>query len=680
MAIDVSLNDVASAEAFLVQYLTEKVPEADFSPGSAVRDLCVSALSYAFALLRKELQAVRARQSLRQLALLPADEDVDEAIDDILSNLFINRALATPARAVVRLTFSSAMPDVVFLPSTTSFRAATGPAFVFESGDALTLLKTAMRPGFIQLPTATSPTEVLTADVTLVCAEGGTVGNIPAQVLTSVSGLTDILSPDATSASFISAEIVDDAFGGVDRESTAALLRRAPAALSTRNLVNSRAITNTLLETVPEVSGVTVIGSGEPEMVRDEVTFLDGGYTMRVGGMVDVYCRLPRTQRTVSLTVGDRYLRPDGLTLILRDTTVNFENPAPGKTIVAGDVISVKSGFSLGGPEIYTITHVDTHELTVERRTPFPEATDEYDTATPVTYSVGSLSPSYDDKILLSRSGYTSRSTTPDSGVVLPSGPCYRVRSVSVNGGSGRTVQVNKAPESTEFSTYVEKVGSAQTSDAITALYAGGVAVGDVLTINYDTVSGLTAVQSVLSDPDQKTVGVDILAKALHPVYVSFTAAYRVTPGYVDPGTESLRAWVKGYVENYRGVLRTSTLQSDLRDAFYPQVDSVDPLVFEYSLYAPDGQVFRYRSGDVVSLVPALNGSSRFIGAGDLRAVNVRGNNVDLAATLSNCTNANDVKRQTALTALSEYLAYIGVSDRTIRLLPADTIQVVRYG
>jgi hypothetical protein len=83
-------QDRIDAENFLEQFLTDSVPNADFRKGGALRDFAVGALASIFAYMKKEVDYVKARQSLLLLGTLTGS-DVDSAVDEILSNWFISR-------------------------------------------------------------------------------------------------------------------------------------------------------------------------------------------------------------------------------------------------------------------------------------------------------------------------------------------------------------------------------------------------------------------------------------------------------------------------------------------------------------------------------------------------------------------------------------------------------------
>jgi hypothetical protein len=97
----------------------------------------------------------------------------------------------------------------------------------------------------------------------------------------------------------------------------------------------------------------------------------------------------------------------------------------------------------------------------------------------------------------------------------------------------------------------------------------------------------------------------------------------------------------------------------------------------DYALYAPDGQVFRYSTVDLVTLRPTSTAGARFVGASELRLAAYQ-------TSLKNCGLIRDAENATlvdpANLALKEYLASLCVSDLTSALYcdPASIVAVLR--
>ena len=88
--ITITEEDRIEAENIMEQYLSDALPDGDYTKGGALRDLAVGAIAHIYAFMKKERDYVRARQSLLLLGTLTGN-DVDDAVDEILSNWFIRR-------------------------------------------------------------------------------------------------------------------------------------------------------------------------------------------------------------------------------------------------------------------------------------------------------------------------------------------------------------------------------------------------------------------------------------------------------------------------------------------------------------------------------------------------------------------------------------------------------------
>lgn len=660
MATDLTREDFTQAEEFLVGYLSARVPNADFSPGSSVRDICVTSIAHVFAFLRKELQSVKARQSLSQIALLPPDEDVDEAVDAILSNWFVARKGALPALVSARLYFTTQAS--VTLRADARFFHPSGVAFAPASGETTVITGASLTP-----VTTLANGTLYAADVLLKATTPGTPGNILAGRFSSASFID---------SAFVYAETLTDATGGTDVETTEELLARAPLAISTRNLVNAKSISHALIQNIPGVSDVTVIGYGDPEMQRDLVLEETSRLRAHVGGCVDVFARLPRGPRTVELTVGASFERPDLGAVVLRDTDSAFSFTAAG--VQVGHVLRVQAGLSGTDLSTYLITQVRANEIEVQPRTPFSVATDAYDDT--VSYSIGVYGPGYDNVVPLRTTGETSKTITTPNAVVLPGGAVYDITRVTVpSTGAVLSIRVNDDPNlpsaqttlplvaaTDKYQVVVPRPETSQSTESVALLYVNAAYAGATLRVTYETVSDLPVVQAYVTDPAERTAATNVLARAHHPIYAACSIRYTVRPGFVDPGAAEVKRAVAAFFE------QTLDPQVNVGDLIpylareLPAISGIAPPTITYRLLAPDGQVFSYTTTDVVTPLPSLTNGAVFVGASLLRDAEQR-------ALLADCALEQNTANETAITnandALARYLASLGVTERTVRVL-----------
>lgn len=659
--IEISQQDLTNADTFLTAYLKEKVTDADFSEGSVLRDFVVKAIAYIFAYLERERKITRDRQSLLSLSSLPAGESVDDAVDALLSNWFLTRKDGTPSYVTAVLHFSQAT-DVELRPTTTFFRTATSKFFPSITSP-IVIPATDLRPNISVNGTVTD----YSTTVTLVSATPGTTGNVtPGK----------FVSADPFNPYFLYAENVTQGEGGKDIESTAELLARAPTAISVRNLINTRSIDTVLRETFA-IDAVRVIGFQDPEMIRDFSAESVSGLRMHVGGHYDVYVALPRISVVETLTVGAPYARPDGLSVLLRDAST------PVKDFVAlgvqpGHVLRVNDGLP-NSPREYVIVGVTPSAVEVQSRMAFPRATDE-DTLESVTYTIGTLAPAYDNIIPSVPTfpiGETSRTVASPGRVVLQGRPHYKITSVEavdpLTSEAYILDRVNGAPVGLQYQVLTQVPGAAQSAMAVTEVYVPTNFDGYSLRVSYETLAGYADIQAYVTDQFERVTNANPLVKGFHPVYVSMSLEFKLRSGAtstVDPSDVS--QVVADYVNSFTPleVIELSGILQTIRENF-PDIGAIlSPVNLTYELYAPDGQVFKYRTDDIVTIAPKyLSNSAQLTnGVSDDPA-----GNTGLRAPIPNAAldptlnNQNATLFREACLKLSDQLLALGISDRTVR-------------
>lgn len=635
--ITISDSDVQRADAFLTQYLTDKVPDADFSQGSALRDFVVKAMAYIFAFLESERAKMKVGGSLLLLSQQAASAEVDAAVDAFLSNLFLPRKTGQATRIPCVLHFSESA-DVPLSPDIRFFR--TGSLLFVPDLNAITVIPASA----LQRNTNADGTiKDYTYTTTLRATSAGSGYNIqPGR----------FLQVDRFSPYFLYAENITTGVDGKDIESTRELIARAPTALSTRNLINDRSINQVLFETFPALERALAVGMGEAEMLRDFTSESVSHLKLHTGGFTDVYVGLPRTETVAAeLYVGGTYSRADSLTTILRDPTVGA-NAFAG--VRPGHVVNITQGLPTV-PRKAVVTRATPSEIEVNSRLPFPKATDELGAF--VTYSVGAYAPNFHDVISARPTGATSRSLVEAGLVCLPAGPVYRVKMVEIpETGVRISKRVNRRPVAVdEYQVVVENFTEGQSARSVTKLYVHPSYTGETLRVTYDTLLGYPPIQSFVTGRFDRVINANHLVRGYNPVYVSVQIEYQRKFGAKNTYTQAdLAARVTEFVNGFdwTNLLDVSSISEDLKQEF-PDIGIVFPFQMNYRLYAPDGQIYEYASTDVASIFPSdrnlvflTNGEA--LGTPILRDI---GENV--AAQLST----------------------LGVSDRTVRYL-ADFVDV----
>ena len=667
--ITINEKDVVAADAYLSAYLTGKIPQADFSQGSVLRDFVVEAIAQIFAFFRAEIATSRAQQSILALQQQLPSADVDAAVDAILSNIFISRNDGTAARVSATLHFSN-RSDVLITPSTRFY--TNGLIYSLDQTTNLFIAGTDLRQ--VLLSGATAAEYVTT--VTLVCSTSGAAGNIPPGRFTGA---------DRFSAYFTYAENLDYGLGGGDVESTTKLIARAPTALSVRNLVNVRSVQAVLLDLYPTLTGVLTAGFGDPEMTRDRSSEGVTNIDMHTGGYMDVYVKLPPVTATdPNYVVGAAATRADGIINVFYDANGAFNSTTTdGPPVVAGDVLKLQAGIP-GAPREFLIKSVgaDGKTLYVSERAAFAVAT------TGISYSIGAQSPLFSDKRLritnLNSTGATTSSIQKDDCVFLTGRPHGKIRKLELSIDSGATwsalSRVNVEPVGAgEYCVTNLTPGAFQSNTAVERVSIQSRAgrtqgTSDLLRVTYDTLSGFDVISAKVTDSFERNVCANNSVRGYIPVYVSVIGKYALTAGSAAVDNATLNQAIATFITDWDTTtpLDVSAITTYLR-ATFPVINRFyDPVTLFYTLYAPDGQMYEFQTTDVVEIFPdgVANVSLRGAGAHPMRD----------EALLAGLRSPGSAAFAASLLELQGIFADAGVTRRSVRFFPdADTMSLLPY-
>lgn len=354
--ISILEQDRIDAENFLEQFLTDSVG-GDFRKGGALRDFAVGAMASIFAFFRKEVDYVKARQSLLLLGSLTG-ADVDNAVDEILSNWYITRKAGLYSRGMATLYLSQ--PVDISVPTTATFSTATGLVFKLDSTSPISFLAGELRPVY----SSAGLVAYYTQQIPLISSDVGVIYNITPQAFTSFTAISPYLSRVETAQTFT---------GATDAETTTDMLNRAETAISTRNMISSRSIDATLRENFAEVNAVKVVGYGDSEMTRDFVEEASTRTRLHAGGAADVFLDAPVVQGNIAnLVVGDIYTDPRPGTCILRDDSlIASATDFVAEGVVRGDILRTYNAMEHEADE-YVVDQVTPLGLYVSRRSEFP--------------------------------------------------------------------------------------------------------------------------------------------------------------------------------------------------------------------------------------------------------------------------------------------------------------------
>lgn len=353
--IIITEQDRADAENILQQFLSDKLPTGDFGRGNALRDFTVSALANIFAYLRREIDITRARQSLLLLAKLTGTE-VDDAVDEILSNWFVTRKVGRSSTGVVTVYLTQQVD--VNVPITAKFYRDT---LVFMP-DALDTIAVA-KEDLVQLIDSNGAVVGYSFNVLVKAQFPGEDYDIEPGSFTDFTRFSPYITRVENQSQFS---------GGKSNESTSEMLDRAPTAISVRDLNSPRSIDATLKDEFTTVDDVTVIGMGDPEMIRDLVLEEATNSRVHAGGHVDAYLRSPvMSGKSFTGTVGGEFTDPRPGYFILRDDTV-ADFVVAG--VQAGHMIRIHNVIGPSEGDLYVVKQVTPYGVYVSRRSPFPKA------------------------------------------------------------------------------------------------------------------------------------------------------------------------------------------------------------------------------------------------------------------------------------------------------------------
>lgn len=614
--------DVTLAANFLEQFLTDQVPEGDFTQGTALRDLTVKALAAVVAFMRKDASlGLQLRSLVTVKSAVGSDVDaLTDAVTAILSNFFVTPKAGRKSRGFV-VGHASRQVDI-FVPTTTRFTYSQGLVFVADSADVLLV------PAAQLVPIIDADNAVLDYEfrIPLVATQTGAAYNVDPALFSDFDRFSPYVTRIESTAKFS---------GGAGQETVDEILERAPTAVSVRNLINDRSIDATLNDNFDGIDSLIVVGFGDPEMQRDLIPGIAPHLRLHVGGMTDVYLRTALTETEFVGTVGDLFARPDGVACMFRDASADFtDSPA----VQPGDIVRVTAGIPSIPSEFLVIEIYDANTLIVSERSPFPLATDEANPPTTVSYVIGRVGPSYNDiradvggAPLVT--GVTSRRINRQGRIVLPGGPVMDVLDVAItNPPIGEAAfkstldgfvhfpnQVNVAPSDVatpdaglQFQTIVHGPAYAQS-----ALQWMDVVVGTdnqparfdglLLRVRYRTLASFAAIDSFVRGRRERVTAAFQLPRGHHPVVVRMHVRYTLkTTAIATLSNDNIAQSIVDFVNGFDATanpIDVSAVTQLVRNA-YPDVGPIEPITIEYDLRAPTGDVMSYQTTDVVRVVP----------------------------------------------------------------------------
>jgi len=623
VAITISGSDVTTAANFLEQFLTDQVPEGDFTDGTAMRDIAIQAIAAVVAFLRADAAQIRQMQSLITVESATGgdQEALADAVTGIMSNFFVKPKGGTKSRGFA-IGHASQQVDI-FISTSIQFTYAPGLVFVVDNTDTLFI------PSSELIPIIDSDGSVLDYEfkIPLVAVATGVAYNVAPGLFSSF----DRFNPYVTHI-----ENTTTYSGGKGPETVDEILERAPTAVSVRNLINDRSIEATLEDNFDGIEAILVVGMGEPEMQRDVVPTIAPNLRFHVGGSVDIYLRTSLVETSFTGAVGALFARPDGITTIFRDGAVSFAAVEPG------DIIRITAGLATV-PAEFLVTEISGTDLIVSETSPFPVATDEASPPTTVSYTIGRIGPAYNDVVSdIGSQPYTSGSTSRQSAttgrITLPGGPVMDILDVAIlnpppvenafkstlDGFEHFPNQVNTTPSNAatpsqglQFQTVVHNPLYAQSSSQWLEIIVGT----DVdparfdglqLRVRYRAIASFDVIDAFVRGPRERVSAAYQLPRGHHPVNIGMSILYRLkgtATTTLDNG--AIAQTVIDYINAFDAAAESidaSNIITLIKNT-YPTIANIIPLTpggplltITYDLRAPTGDVISYATTDVVEV------------------------------------------------------------------------------
>lgn len=633
MAIEITAADVTNAEEFLAAVVSDRVPDGRFTDGTALRDLCIKALAVVSAQHRKDNTRTQSLQSLlrvRELARTENDPAVDDAADALLSNLFFTRTPGMYARGQVTI-FVSRKQDYV-IPRTSQIFYDRSLVFYPDATADIVIPATSVTP----ITDSTGRIAAYSFNLRVIAAKTGAQYNVFPAVWAGNGGFSPYVTRVVSSTRFD---------GGTARQSTVDYIDQARSAIAVRNLINERSVLATLPQRFPAATNILVVGMGDPEMQRDQVVELAAGIDLHVGGHFDIYADMPVAQTQFEAVVGGVFTRPDGVINVFDDTGIPDWTATD---VQVGDVIRITAGLA-EVPRDYPIREIRASEMYVSERYGFPE------TATGLSYYIYRPLFGPDVQILpalgLNTTGFTAPTVQTDNRIVLPAGPVYDIVDVAVTNPDPADPGINDPdryvhffervnvtpvldgvnPAQYQFRIVGRSPVDGQSSRAFVELELPPGYNGKRVRVSYVTQAGFTAVDTFVRDRYERVLCANVQYKARHPVYLSVRIGYSLSPlAQATVDELRLRQSIVSYINTFdpRDVLDVSDISAHVKN-FSANIGTVYAFDIDYTLLAPNGQVYDFVTEDIVAMRP-------------------------------------DKAIPTTTVSLSELLA-MGVSDRTVR-------------
>jgi hypothetical protein len=280
-------GQASEAAVYLREFLAQAAPTADTRPGSAVDLLVVRPTAEALAAARLEIAREISSRSLKAVSENPDDAD-PALVDALLSNYRIARKTSAFAGGQILLklgsnTTTTITPAALFSGGGMTFRP-TRTFYLTPDPDQIVDENTRL------IRTVNETVGVYSTVIDVIATTPGAAGNLTAGTVLQPGGSSLPLGlQEVTAASSFG--------GGQDEETNAELMQRAALGIAVEGTGCRSSIRALLENKFPAVHDVSVVGAGDPEVLRST----NNPFGLPSPGYVDAYVATRREVGTMQI-------------------------------------------------------------------------------------------------------------------------------------------------------------------------------------------------------------------------------------------------------------------------------------------------------------------------------------------------------------------------------------------
>lgn len=358
-----SQERIQDASNIIVQFLRDAGYEGSLEDGTGLNDIVVKPNALLREYFAQMVDRVAAYQSLQKAAELKdtiGEEEYDAAIDCILSNWFVTRNDGKPSTGVLRYWFLQPMEFMQFTDGE-SVGSIDNVSLVVDGNQVFT------QDSFSYILNTTDNQNEYYVDVAVRTAENSAIEPSADGNNSVTCTYNDIY--------FLRATIPGTFTAGTVMESSEDFIRRTEQAITTRELITSRAINTVILNEFSDVLRLYVARHGSSEQLRDIILFQN--ILVHVGNKADIYiaswmnkevlevqaidgkidpAQLPLSNSVVAyLGATDTAGNPLDLSLACEETTWCSNNNLPTEIDVKVHNAKIVLADSVGMSETFTV-------------------------------------------------------------------------------------------------------------------------------------------------------------------------------------------------------------------------------------------------------------------------------------------------------------------------------------